>query len=369
MAEHTGLTRRNFIRQSVLAAAGIPLTGGILSAFTSDSWPARTGMRTVYLARKSVLNLTQQEKDDFTAAVVALKSIKSPWSSKLSYYDQFVWWHKRTFDCDLGSAHMGPAFLPWHRLFLLYFEDALNATGVSTNPISIPYWHWPKKTAIDVVFSEDFMGPEGDPGQNWAVARGPFRRGNFRINVFDPWVNDRLRRTELVRRFGTNGWQLPTQDEVDAALAVPNYDHTPWDPSSPPDRSFRNNLEGWRGMLGMKCQDNQMIPVKGPDAHSVMHNVVHLWIGGVWGPDGINQGQMVMNSSPNDPMFWLHHANIDRLWWVWEQTHGFEYRPQTGGPPGHNLYDTMWPFRANPVRDNTRITDLLNIINLGYTYV
>jgi hypothetical protein len=35
-------------------------------------------------------------------------------------------------------------------------------------------------------------------------------------------------------------------------------------------------------------------------------NLVHRWV----------NGNMVSMASPNDPVFWLHHANIDRLWGV-----------------------------------------------------
>ncbi len=371
------LSRRDFIRRTALTAAAVPAAGTLLSLVPPLA-SARPGLRAprprndVYV-RKDVLDLTQQEQDDFTNAILALKSMPSPWDPALSYYDQFVWWHKQTFKCDIAAAHMGPAFLPWHRLYLVYFEDALNATGVSVNPIAVPYWDWPEPGSADVVFSADFMSPAGDPALGYVVTEGPFRRNNYRINVFDPRVNDPVRATNLRRRFATTvegsypgGIQLPTQAEVDAALAVEHYDHAPWDPASPPSKSFRNNIEGWRERTGMECAPGGMEPTDGPHPRSVMHNAVHLWVGGVWGTDGGQQGQMVMNSSPNDPAFWIHHSNIDRLWWAWEQLHGMEFRPVTGAMKGHNLNDKMWPYKT--IGDPTRIADLLDIAPWGYTY-
>src|SRR6266571_1110573 len=32
-------------------------------------------------------------------------------------------------------------------------------------------------------------------------------------------------------------------------------------------------------------------------------------------------GDMETGSSPSDPLFWLHHANIDRLWAKWQKQH------------------------------------------------
>ncbi len=48
------------------------------------------------------------------------------------------------------------------------------------------------------------------------------------------------------------------------------------------------------------------------------HNNIHNFIGGVGGPwDPGPYGNMTNNLSPVDPVFFLHHANMDRLWDVW----------------------------------------------------
>lgn len=47
------------------------------------------------------------------------------------------------------------------------------------------------------------------------------------------------------------------------------------------------------------------------------HNYVHGWIGG-------NMGTFL---SPLDPIFWLHHCNVDRLWAEWNQTHANTSEP------------------------------------------
>lgn len=58
---------------------------------------------------------------------------------------------------------------------------------------------------------------------------------------------------------------------------------------------------------------------------SCPHNVVHTEVGGRdqvrTAPDGSRYTVRGLMSYPNtaalDPIFWLHHANIDRLWQVW----------------------------------------------------
>ena len=99
---------------------------------------------------------------------------------------------------------------------------------------------------------------------------------------------------------------LPTSFDVDTALNVDHYDATSWANSS---SGLRSNVE------------------------SNLHNVVHRWAGGTMG----------MMTSPNDPVFWLHHCNIDRLWAVWHRvyTGAAPYLPVSGAALGHNLMDAM----------------------------
>ncbi len=77
------------------------------------------------------------------------------------------------------------------------------------------------------------------------------------------------------------------------------------------------------------------------------HNNVHGWVGGT------------MNSafSPADPIFWLHHANIDRLWHQWQK------KPSNAGkdPLLDGVNRTMDPWTQT-------VDDVLDIQDLGYSY-
>lgn len=315
--------------------------------------------------RKNVKNLTAQERQDFTNAVLALKNIPSPWEANLSYYDQFVMWHRNSFYCDTMAAHMGPAFLPWHRQFLLMFEAAL--TQAAGKQITIPYWDWTDEASTPMVFRDDFMGGDGDPSQEYAVTTGPFRKGNWTFNVVDQPQADPVGLRFLTRRFGTFPGipTLPTKADVENALAVTVYDAAPWDVTPAPNLSFRNNLEGWRNDTNEACQDSLMNPLHGPGVTPhVMHNGVHLWVSGLFS-DTI-PGTMAYNTSLNDPVFWLHHANVDRIWTMWEARHGQVYVPVAGGHHGHNLNDAMWPYYKIGLTVTPK--SVLDHTKLGYRY-
>jgi tyrosinase len=101
------------------------------------------------------------------------------------------------------------------------------------------------------------------------------------------------------------------------------YDRANWDMSA---NSFRNKLEGWR--------DAQTPPRQPPR----MHNRIHVFIG----------GSMAPASSPNDPLFFLNHCNVDRQWEAWLTQRGRTYVPGAGqGPAGHQandpLFSIVWP--------------------------
>ena len=69
---------------------------------------------------------------------------------------------------------------------------------------------------------------------------------------------------------------------------------------------------------------------------------------------------MMPMSSPNDPAFWMHHANVDRVWAQWQLqqrravaasgAYDFAdhyYKPAAGiTTHGHDPDTLMWPWDA-----------------------
>jgi tyrosinase len=392
---------RRAVRGLLLAAVGVGVVGVWASgAMAADTVSVAAPLRPATLAspavrsllgnaagstgalrlRKDVKSLTPQQRRDYVDAVLKLKSVPSPYDPSLSAYDQFVAWHVSLYDCDpqdpllrtIMRAHGGPMFGPWHRLYLLLFEDALRA--VSGKAITVPYWDWTDPDSTRAVFSDGFMGGDGDPADDFAVNSGPFRKGQWKLEVNPPGIlAGPSATTYLTRHFGSL-FPLPTPAELQAALAGPQYDTPPYDSTSDSALSFRNNWEGFRspggtGPPGYVCgADGVVTPNLTADGgHN--HNAAHAWVGGIRGvtPQGVPLfGTMVLPTSPNDPTFFLLHANIDRIWARWQAIHGTEsYRP-TEGSPNNNVDDVMHPFDQIGITASPQT--VADIGQLGYRY-
>ncbi|MFI6252416.1 tyrosinase family protein [Streptomyces sp. NPDC051016] len=261
--------------------------------------------------RKNQASLTADEKRRFVAAVIELK--------RDGRYDDFVRTHNAFIMSDTDDSertgHRSPSFLPWHRRFLLDFEQALQAVDPS---VALPYWDWSTdRTVRAALWGPDFLGGTGRSSDG-RVTDGPFAAsgGNWPVNVR---VDGR---TYLRRSLGTSVRELPTRAEVDSVLNMATYDMAPWNSASD---GFRNHLEGWRGVN--------------------LHNRVHVWVG----------GQMATGVSPNDPVFWLHHAFVDKLWAEWQRRH-----PQAGYAPGGGTADVVDLDETMKPWNDVRPADLLD---------
>lgn len=163
-------------------------------------------------------------------------------------------------------------FLSWHRRYLLAFEQELrkvdaDLTGAEVSDLGIPYWRW----------SENPNFP------SWL------------LDVLPAFGSEGIGSDVEAREIGANG-ALPNINQVDEILTgfAASFDRSRrrFDGANEYEK-FTFCLEGWADGLPA-------------------HNHVHVWVGGV------------MNNtsySPADPIFWLHHCEIDRLWWIWQQTH------------------------------------------------
>jgi tyrosinase len=272
-------------------------------------------------------------RDKFVAGVLALKAeflgttttdlgIPGP-AQQVSTYDLFTVWHHLAMgrmtpatQTDRNAAHSGPVFAPWHRFMLLLFELQLQRV-LADNTVALPYWDWaadgdfPAAGQVTAALWKDTgIGGTGRP-----VADGPFTPAAFRVKIQSNargnlQTTDRGLNRELAQDPNAPG--LPTTAAQRATLQQTRYDTAPWDRTS---ASFRNRVEGW-SPFGM-------------------HNKVHVWVGGDMGPA----------TSPNDPVFYLNHCNVDRIWEAWLVKNGRTYVPaqtESADLAGHRIDDPMY---------------------------
>jgi tyrosinase len=352
--------------------------------------------------RKNAKDLTEYEKWSYTDAIRQLKAAPSPYSDTLSYYDSFVRFHQMAVElktqryldsgCDdngnFGVAHANPAFPPWHRKLLIVYEDALRE--VSGRNITLPYWDWTDPASTAATFAPDLMGGNGDPNEEWAVTDGPFQKGVFQVNLKTTIASYQGQNDydHLVRNFaatlpdlGLPGYpvSLPTVPEVEFAYSLTEYDVAPYTPEADPNVSFRSYLEGFKN------------PVSSGQR---MHNIGHDWIAGFFQVpvDSLELDTIVngcqtvivrndtrvgsmepLDVSPNDPAFFMHHANVDRIWYFWQQIGDNLYKYTNSGMQGQDIDDDMYPFdqfKGSPQMDAHGYTprDMLNSDSLDVIY-
>ncbi len=140
-------------------------------------------------------------------------------------------------------------------------------------------------------------------------------------------------------------------------MALSEYDVPPWDITSDGTKSFRSYLEGYWQFQGTKCLDGIERPQANPPlSQLLLHNRVHLYVAGKFKCKGLEKeavGTMNPATAPNDPVFWLHHAFVDKLWVDWSTRHGKAYEPAAGPTGRLSLNDKIKPFADIVVQPDT----------------
>jgi tyrosinase len=237
--------------------------------------PSRAVIGKPMRKRKNVKDLEPKEQELLKTAFE--KAVKSGEHMKLmTFHSQYMF--------DIHSfPRANQRFLPWHRVYLIKFEEMLNNVvkqeANNNSSIALPYWNWATERDIPELFHD------------------PIFRPTFDIDVYLwrevglPPVLTTFNDFKVKRFLGTDPDvpELPTKEEVD---------------------QIKSETEFARFSLGLES---------GP------HNRVHMWVGGENpNPDPNNPfdytGAMGdAHVSPCDPIFYLHHANIDRIWAGWQK--------------------------------------------------
>jgi tyrosinase len=210
-------------------------------------------------------------------------------------------------------------FLPWHRAFILMYERAVRQlTG--NNDFAMPYWDWTSDQSIPAAFEDPTFN--GQPNPLFESQRDASPTDSLPDSVVGQGIINQILTQSPFETFGTS---RPTD----------------------PQGVVQNNLDqSW-----INCE---MCGVKGT-LEATPHDLVHGFVGGLMGD----------SRSARDPLFMMHHCNIDRIWWMWNQG------GQVDSP------DPLWTdmtfqnnfFNPDGTPYSPKVTDLLSPEPLGYTYV
>ena len=293
-------------RREVLISGGVIGAGlvgadfSILDALAGPPPPKRVSLAT--------LSMTDPLLETYRDAVKIMQA--KPASDKFNWTN-LCYIHGNETDyhfCPHGDWY----FLPWHRAYVVTYEKAIrNLTG--NNDFAFPYWDWFANPKLPDQFTAPTVNGQANP--LYVAARTWPANTPMPSTIVGPSVQTAVMAATPFESFGTT--RNPAQNSLDQS----------WVPEG---GGFQGELE------------------KTP------HNQIHNNIGGF----------MPYSNSPMDPIFFMHHANIDRIWAVWNHN------------GNANSSDPLWTgmtFENNFLNpDGTswspKVSDLYVPENLGYTY-
>lgn len=287
-------------------------------------------------------------------------------------------WFRNAFIHLMDCPHGNWWFYVWHRGYLGYFERTIRALS-GDDSFAIPYWDW---TTLPQIPDGMFDGALAPTGQ-----------------AFEPYTGNLALFTSLLQPTLANYWNSlsPAQHTQLDARGYKTIDDM-WNDVTGYSASAKAGISGneafattcaarylsranpklegttaydvtpfvvYAGLLATDFYNpvaylsftsakapSHNTPPAGSGIFSVLegmpHNKVHNFIGGVGALDPGPYGNMTNNLSPVDPIFFLHHSNMDRLWDVWTRKQkrlGLPYLP--AGQDLKTLSDEPFLFYAD----------------------
>jgi tyrosinase len=237
--------------------------------------------------------------------------------------------------------HFSWYFLPWHRMYLFYFEAICRSIIQGLPDIdeetkrtwALPYWDYDRAGArsLPPAFRDRFLdGSPNRPNPLFDTEREPG------VNQPVLFVGETTPRLAALTPFQTTALN--------------------WFPAVPFSSPFANAASFGGTETGFH-HFREPPPSNGGPLENAPHGAVHNFVG--------LRGKMGdFNRAAGDPIFWLHHSNIDRLWEIWRATTG----------AGQDPTATSFTGRAFSFLDeqgattSLRCGNVLNTQDLSYVY-
>ncbi|KAI3321447.1 Di-copper centre-containing protein [Xylariaceae sp. AK1471] len=279
-------------------------TGGLASPLIK-----RASTCTVKSQRKAWENLTSAEKTAYINADVCLMAAPPaagvPGAKNL--WDELTYTHAAQSD----YIHNVGAFLPFHRYYITAHATLIRSVCGYTGPL--PYWNEPANVgALDgAAIFDPRVGFGGDgTGSSRCITDGPFAKTVLRIKEDLSTSNYCISRGLNDRSFNS-----AVQTNVNRCLAMANF------------------VDAWN------CIEAK--------PHSAGHG-------------GVNGVMVNVKLSPGDPIFFLHHGYIDKLWWDWEALKLPARLTEIGG--NNTAHGKNNPSFVNYFNDGGSITTLNHVL-------
>jgi hypothetical protein len=244
-------------------------------------------------------------------ALLKAELIRDP---SLKTFDKSKYWNK--------CPHFGQCsadFVIWHRAYLHFFERTLRA--VANDPdLALPYWNYgaPEQRIFPAIYAPEYL-------DNAKKVANPL----FHPNREESFTKGLV---EISPRIG----------QAEKTVEATTFFHVPGAPGFGGD-----DLDEDHTLIGLLEQRP--------------HNDIHLAVGGVI--NSANGAMAEITTAAFDPVFWAHHANVDRMWAEWAAKPGRGWGPT---PAADWFDDPLWLFvdaDGSEVRVSRR-----DAINLLATY-
>ncbi|MDE1148155.1 MAG: tyrosinase family protein [Azospirillaceae bacterium] len=303
-------------------------------------------------------------------------------------------WFRNAFIHLLDCPHGNWWFFVWHRGYLGYFEQTIRTLS-KDDTFALPYWDWTQSPQIPAGMFDGVLDPTFKAYEPYTGTFDAFS-GFIKPTMEKYWASLSTAQQAQQRARGNKTfqdfWNMVTGNGVagDEAFAVtararylsrdnPKLDADTTKAVSPD--TVRDGLavtdfyneDVTKSFTSSKTTSHNSPPAKFSILEHYPHNLVHNCIGGVGPWDNGPYGNMTNFLSPVDPIFFLHHANMDRLWDVWTN------KQQAAGlpilPPADLLATlSKQPFLfyvdggGNYVGDSSKAGDYLSTDRFGYDY-
>jgi tyrosinase len=311
-------------------------------------------------------------------------------------------WFRNSFIHLMDCPHGNWWFYVWHRGYLGFFERTIRALS-GDETFAIPYWDW---TTLPQIPNSMFDGPltptdkmfepytgnlalftsfikaplttywnSLSPAQHTQLnTRGYKTFDNMwnDVNGFDPDPNVQAGISGNMGYAITCGARYLSRDnpKLDANTT---YDVSPFVVYSGLLPTDFNNPTAQLSFTSSKTPSHNSPAGSFSTLEGLPHNNVHNCIGGVGPVDPGPYGNMTNFLSPVDPIFFLHHANMDRLWDVWTRKQQALKLPYL--PSGADLKTfSEEPFlfyvdgKGNHIGPNSKAGDYLSTDVFEYDY-